>query len=196
MPPPENRFGGGAAQQQHRRKNMGTYISLNLVGILGGIRMGNWEWLCITLLFVFWTRDDDDASLDGNLLPCKQGKRENLYNRGVIMHAPWGQKLRLVKMARSGNIWRYACLVHVMWSWCFLVPSSIWVDWILVCFYASTSRSFAAMQIELSSVIWKHCTFFENGLENVPKQILVCCNTTNNCWRVCAGFRGWGGMMV
>jgi hypothetical protein len=50
--------------------------------------------------------------------------------------------------------------------------------------------SFAGMQIELSSVIWKHCTFFENGLENVPKQILVCCKTTNNCWRVCAGFRG------
>jgi hypothetical protein len=49
--------------------------------------------------------------------------------------------------------------------------------------------SFAAMQIELSSVMQKHCTFFENGLENLPKQILVCCKTTNNCWRVCAGFK-------
>lgn len=85
MSPPKIDWGGGLSSSIGEK--IWGHISQSLVGILGGLRMGNWEWLCITLLFVFWTRDDDDASLDGNLLPCKQGKRENLYNRGLsCMH--------------------------------------------------------------------------------------------------------------
>jgi len=77
--PPENRLGRGGTQQQHRRKNMGTYISQSLVDGKLGMTLYN-------TTFLLWTRDDD-ASLDGNLLPCKQRNRDNLYNQGLsCMH--------------------------------------------------------------------------------------------------------------